>query len=442
MRFLLPALTLIAGFVIGWLVAPSGDAPVEVEKPLATGSADKKEPATRTTTKPATSGNRQTPIQQLLEEAFASGLVNYAAIKPFAEALDDLSPGTLPEFTNFFRAQPLAKSQVFLWSLFFSAWGEFDPSGATAFIEELFDEPAPRKFFYASVLETWKAESAGEAFEFAIEKFAPAPGEIDSHLAIDFLRHLAKEDPDQAVDLAKQLGDGEVVLDLTARQVSAIAAKDRQAALDAVETLKGDAFQHAATEFVIEWSKEEPAAAAGWIAGQSDRYWGPRAYVEVSKEYFQSNPDAALDWIEGVSANQSGEQLVSRSIEAWARTNPDSASSWLIRAPSRPEHDSAIVAIGNHRANKDPVGVIEELVPRITDAAKSNELLQEVAREWQRESPAAFSNWLKDTESIEPETKIRLASREAVSDNDGSEDPPPAAPPPVDQGRFEDTDQF
>ncbi len=434
--------TLLAGFAVGWSLSPRERGGAEVgrvgletgggEPGPATSSTPRDRPPTEVAPRPVS----RSSVAGLLEAAFLSGDVDYAAVKPLMRALSALSAESLPEFIAFFRSRPLEREQLFLWQMFLAAWGEFDAPAAIAFIEARFEDLATRRLLYASVMDTWKNESIEGALEVALEKFQAAGGTFQTHLALDYLRSLAESDPDQALEFSRGIGDGELVLELTARRIAELAKKDRQLALDAIATLEGEAHYDAATRFMAEWAKGEPAAAAGWIADNIDQGWELGTFVSVAAEYLSADPGAAIGWIDALPGDRPRGEILSAALEAWVRADPGSAAAWLARSGVREEHDAGLIALSHQLSAENPRDVLEEWVPKISDPGKGNEVLYEVSLGWQRSNSAEFSRWLEGTESISPEAKRRLLSREFPGE--GGRDPAAATPAAeLDQGRFD-----
>lgn len=419
------ALAIAAGFAGGWLMSPSakrvGGAP-----PM----------APRSTGLYVNSGNaeesqRVVPtddIRTQLNVAFASGSIGYAEMRALMAVLARLSPATISEFSTFFRAQPMKEGQMFLWRMFFSAWGDLDPQGAIAFIDSRFEQASVRRFFYAAVIDSWQGDSMEDAFEFALTNFVPATRDGGSRpqsaLAVEYLRTLAVDDPQQALGLARRLGDEEFVLELTARRISQLSAQDRNEALEVIETLSGDAHLHAASQFIMDWASQDPSAAAQWLSDHADDPYNANVFLEVARNYITTDPAGALGWIDRLPDLQQREEIRADAVAAWARTDPQAAIDWLREAGGRAELDSAVVALGHHLAKDDPGNVIEEWVPMITDAQRGNELLSTVSSEWQRSNPQEFTAWIEQSASLPAEVKQRLIAREvpeSASAYDGGE---------------------
>ena len=444
MRIFIAVLSVIVGFAGGWYFSPAkivtgADHPEA--KRAAVPARQKGDPGQ---VNPGPAG-----IREQLEQAFGSGRVGYTEMRELMLALGSMSSGNLAEFAGFFRDQSMEKSQIVLWQMFFSAWGEIDPEGAVAFIDERFESHSARRLFYASVIDTWKNDAIDEVLEFALKNFqseavagADGEGSIDSHLAVDYLRSLVKTQPDEALALAMKLSDGEFVLELTARRISELAKQDRNSALEAIETLTGEAHVFAAAQFVIDWAKQEPSVAADWLVANFDERFGTHVLGQVAKSYATADPAAAIQWIEALPDRQTRAKILAEAVGAWAQVDPTAAASWLRDSAAISEHDPAVLALSHHLADSNPQEVIEQWVPRITDPQIGHELLAEVSSEWERSNPAEFSQWLEQTDAISTEVKQRLRARESPAGigsgapaGDAGQPDKVVAPAGIDQGR-------
>ena len=97
-----------------------------------------------------------------------------------------------------------------------------------------------------------------------------------------------------------------------------------------------------------------------------------------------------------------------------------------------------MAAVGSQLSGESPQAVIEELVPRIVDARRGNELLYEASLNWQRDEPEQYARWLEETSALSPETRQRLMIRELPGPDAESASQPetsPATTRALDQGR-------
>ncbi len=432
MRFFIPLVTLAVGFAAGWLISPKPVQPAVPEKETATSPVAQQPVVERVT--------EDGDISALLAEAFSSGRVDYASMRNLMRALAFLSSETLPQFTAFFGSESLRMPQIMLWQMFFSSWGAFDANGAIAFINSRFEEDPTRRLFYASILETWQNASIADAIDFAIENFQSDKLEFDTSLAVEYLRGLQKTDPDKALELAKRLHDGEFVFDLTGRRIADLVRKDRNLALDALDKLEGEMQIHAVSEFVAEWAKTDPAAAASWLGENFESRLGKHTLGQVTRSYASADPRGALQWIAGLADKQMSEALRAEAIKAWAGKDPAGAAAWLKEGGARTENDEAIVAFGTERSLKDPQNVIEEWVPLVSDPAKGNKLLYEVSLDWERQNPAEYAQWLENTTALSPGVRERLLARELPGDGETRVDASASgtSSAPLNQGRDDD----
>ena len=434
MRFFIPALTLLAGFAAGWYFPRSQTAapsPSEPPRPVANAGGSSPAPARSEVLNSGT-------IATLLEESFESERINYPALKPLREALSSLSSDNLSEFTKFFSLRPLRTEQVFLWGMFFSAWCEFDPSAAIAFIDGRFKDAASRNMFYAAVMDTWKDGSIDELLDFASEKYLATSEDKRGELALEYLRSLAERDPDAAAEIAKRLNDGEFVLELVSKRITELTQQDRSAALAAIEGLEGEAHTHAAGQFMVEWAKQDPAAAAAWLVEHFTTDLGTHPITGVAAEFLKRDPRAAMLWVGSLPEGVHRGEVVAGAFAAWVQSDSNAAIEWLRESEVDALYDPAVIAVGQHLATKRPQEVMEEWVPKISDPSLGNELLYEVSLAWQRDNLRDFSQWIENTQAIPPETKQRLLTRE-IPGEDATRGDPAAAfrPTPQEQGRLD-----
>ena len=409
MRIFIVIAALLTGFAGGWFFSPSDRTDTPQESRTSPGGRSVYRSAAE---RPAPADLPTGSIEQSLETAFASGRVGYPEMRALMSALAAMSPGNVDEFAAYFGKTKFERTQVMLWQMFLAAWGDFDPGGAIAFIDERFADEGARRLLYASVMETWKQDSFDDALQFAMEKFRPADTSIETHLALDYLRSLAKDDPDQAFALATKLNDGEFVMDMTAKRITELAKQDRNSALDAIDSLTGANHLHAASQFVIDWAQTEPAAAADWLATHYDDRYGKHVLSQVAQSYIKSDPDAAIKWIEALPDEQTRPAVLAEAMGEWARVDPAGVTNWLESATASSAIDPAVIAVSHQLAEENPKEVIENWIPKISDAHKGNELLVQVSAEWERSSPAEFAQWLDQTGAITSEVKQRLRQRE------------------------------
>ena len=346
----------------------------------------------------------------LLKQAFAETR-EIRAMALFMEAMSLLNPETLPGYRGFFSNLPLRSEQLPYWRLFYSAWGEFDGTGAIAHIKNRFEDVNAQRLMFASVATTWKNQDPAKTIEF-MASFLPSDAGDNGQLALDYVKDLAKNYIDRAVAYGIRLNDPEFVMELTGQHVRNLLKEDFTAATSALETLSGDTRDFATSQFLSEWSTLEPTVAADWLSENYYSSVGLQTLSTMAANYVKTDPSAAMAWVYSLPNDASKAELIGSTVSAWASIDPASVATWLAPFSSSKELDPAVIAYTKALATSAPATALENWIPRIADPLTGEETLYHLAMNWEKENPEEFRNWANNTAALEPIQKQRLLVRE------------------------------
>ena len=299
--------------------------------------------------------------------------------------LDRLPADKFASVYDEFRNMPGVNLRGSERSLILQAWAERDPLNALGFLQEKGGEDWERE----TAVATWAANDPQAAFAWA--STAADEGDVNNwllgatrgiaatnpELARDFLDQLQGPTRDQALnalqpyvlqfgfDYAKDwiagVGDEEVRNRASRQMASDLAnldpaqaaqwnsgmtnvelrrdvsetvsarwaSQDLAAARAWVERLPEDTRTEAAEGIAGPYARENPAAAAKWLAGLGNNPDLDGARTRFIEESFRNSPETSLEFVANLSDRGAQERYYSRNLGAWMKKDEGAARQWL-----------------------------------------------------------------------------------------------------------------
>jgi hypothetical protein len=176
-----------------------------------------------------------------------------------------------------------------------------------------------------------------------------------------------------------------------------------------------------------QWSRDDPAAAAEYVAtlsGDKNKYM--QAVSTLIGAWAKKDPDAASAWLNSLPAGQIKDQALRQYVFSVAATNPEkaaalyatfkddslrlsvsstiasswaakdlpAASAWVRSLPEGRARDFAVQQIVTQMAKSDPEGAMR-WAETVQDDNVLSSLMSTIAREWAAKDPVAAARWLK-----------------------------------------------
>jgi hypothetical protein len=270
-------------------------------------------------------------------------------------------------------------------SLILQAWAERDPHSALGFLQEKGAEDWERE----TTVATWAANDPQAAFAWA--QTAQDEGEVnnwllgatrgiaatDPELARDFLaqlegrtrqqaldamrpyvmqygfdyaaawisgvgdeetrnrvsrsmaRDLAEADPAQAAQWNNGMTNVELRRDVSETVGDRWAARDLTAALDWVENLPPNVRSEAAEGPATYYARQDPEAAAKWLASLGNDPDLDGARQRLIEESFRKSPQTSLEFVSNLSDPRAQIGIYQRYLGSWMRRDENAARQWL-----------------------------------------------------------------------------------------------------------------
>lgn len=314
----------------------------------------------------------------------------------------------------------------------------------------------PRDDMLKALVNAWSRKDPKGLLASADDITAPKMRENGTEKA---LAHLAEVSPAEALDWIKQNADTSSYADMGKRMAAVIgsyANTDPQGALSAVLALDDNTpngiqvkikalqsmadnmgnqghftdaialfnqmpagkMQSAALgELAANWGQVAPQDAANWVATLQDPILVNVAGQNLLDDWGDSDPVAAAKWAVGMdlqittSGNNSenDDTLLSNVVDEWAKSDLTAAGQFLNQMPSSPTKDAAIVSFVKRAAQDNPADTLK-WVATISDKNMRASAFMQTAKQWNKQDPAAFNQFMTTTTALTDEQKQAVAA--------------------------------
>ncbi len=181
----------------------------------------------------------------------------------------------------------------------------------------------------------------------------------------------------------------------------------------------------ALAELADNWGQVAPQDAANWIATLQDPTLINDAGQNLTDDWADSDPAAAAKWAVGMdlqiaaSGNNSknDDTLLSNVVGEWAKYDLTAAGQFLNQMPSSPTKDAAIVSFVSRAAQDNPADTMK-WVATVSDKSMQASAFMQTARQWNKQDPAAFNQFMTTTTALTDEQKQAVAAAFSKSNGD------------------------
>ncbi|MFC7338815.1 hypothetical protein ACFQY0_16585 [Haloferula chungangensis] len=233
-------------------------------------------------------------------------------------------------------------------------------------------------------------------------------GRDKSSALVSVLGEMAAKDPAEAASVASGLeGDDRN------RAYSEIAEKwaqsDYASAEAWISTLTGEDKQDALASAIGVLAKSDPVGASAKISSMAEGGEKERAIRDVGSSWAREDPAAAAAW---VASQESGSDGMRNVMATWAGQDATAALSFIESQPQGEIRDSATQAYLWTDRSMAPSQSIT-LAETITDDRDRSRAVGMTASRWMREDEAAAKAYVQQSTAISDEVKERILSGDA-----------------------------
>jgi hypothetical protein len=181
------------------------------------------------------------------------------------------------------------------------------------------------------------------------------------------------------------------------------AGKNFATAMQWARALPGPIREKTLDAILGEWTRRDPAGAAGWLIGQpGDVQWA--LIGKLASDWVRKDPSSALSWGLGQSTEISlGSKLALGPVQrkffeaalgAFIGTDPQGAANWLAGSTGQPFFTSRIGAVAGRWTSMDPMEAASWSLslPKESDRDAA---IRAVAGTWARTDPQAAGQWAR-----------------------------------------------
>ena len=181
------------------------------------------------------------------------------------------------------------------------------------------------------------------------------------------------------------------------------AGKNFATAMQWARALPGPIREKTLDAILGEWTRRDPAGAAGWLIGQpGDVQWA--LIGKLAADWVRKDPSSALSWGLGQSTEISlGSKLALGPVQrkffeaalgAFIGTDPQGAANWLASSTGQPFFTSRIGAVAGRWTSMDPMEAASWSLslPKESDRDAA---IRAVAGTWARTDPQAAGQWAR-----------------------------------------------
>ncbi len=270
---------------------------------------------------------------------------------------DSLTPANAREVTEALLKSSRGMERDFLGAVIFNGWARVDAKAAIAYARKL-PPGEQRDQATLGALAGW----ASNDFEAASHWVDALPsGELKRDAGRTLISTLAETDPDGALELALR--------------------KSR--------TTDGFGFAYSIFPALVRRDPEKAAERASNLPAGRFR---TQALRVVANQWSQSDREAALAWIDTIPESGAKQETFSGVLQEWVRSDFDGSLAWLQKRPEGTARNRMIRNLSYIAASDNPENALR-LVDLVTSNSGQDDMLQDIARVWSRNDPAAARQW-------------------------------------------------
>ncbi len=168
------------------------------------------------------------------------------------------------------------------------------------------------------------------------------------------------------------------------------------------------------------WAQVAPQNAASYIATVQDAGLVNDLGQSLTDVWANTDPAAAAKWAlqmdlqtaaGGANSgnNNNNDPLISNVIDSWAKHDLNAAGEFLNQLPPSPTKDAAIVSFVSRAAQDDPAAALK-WVATVSDKKLQATAFMQAAKQWTRQDPAAFNQFMNTTTALTDAQKQAVAN--------------------------------
>lgn len=204
------------------------------------------------------------------------------------------------------------------------------------------------------------------------------------------------------------------VLDTLAQRGNYAAAKS---VLERIPT--GEVKNHLVTNFVLQWGRDDPLAAAAWLLSLPAEFDRATAFAQLGKAWAEIQPQEAAEVLVRLPAGEVRRQALTAALTAWIEANAAAASAWVEQLEPHPDLDLAAARIARvPHLVQTRVEVALSWAESIVDANVRLQALGSILSVWADRDRAATVRYVQNSSTLTP------AQRASLLDDLASDAPP------------------
>ncbi|GAA5481425.1 hypothetical protein [Haloferula sargassicola] len=323
--------------------------------------------------------------------------------------------------------------------------GRNDPQAAVAWAGEHLKDNV-RIEALEGVFGEWASRSPGEAAEWL--KTVANPAE-QVRIAKDGFWWLAWSSPQEAVALAKDIGESNFDGWFVQQIGQQLAGLDMKRAMEIVDTFDTDNFKDGMRQGIVEaWMGVDPEGALTFAMGEPNESKRTGMLGVIAAQMADRDPARALSLAETLPPGQSQTRVVTEAIEQWVGKSPQDASAYvaglsdpvvkeaalqtLLRSWSWQDGEAAfkfaesqdggaahqgMMQAAGQWAERDPEGAFR-YISRLPAGGSADSAVAAVLRHWAGESPADAASALEGMNGGTPKMYESLAATWSAKEPD------------------------
>jgi hypothetical protein len=296
-----------------------------------------------------------------------------------------------------------------------------DPALALDVAQVIGRNDVERARLVASVVQVWAQGNPQAAWDWTLQQAHRLDAAGEDSLVSVVLTQVAAADPQRAVEFTEAaMRNRNLLIDISLNEVAhaAVEALLKNDHTDVAERAVeqwvrgpgGTELGNAPFEAVaIKLAQTSPTAAASWLLSLPSSESRNFALATVAANWATTDPKASLDWANSLTSGAGREEAMQRAFNRWVAEDKVSAAQWLGEHEADPATDHMIASfVTDSPVSTSNPQVAMEWVDLISDPALRVQSLQQVARAWAEQNPAAATQYVQQNKKLTPEEKKRI----------------------------------
>lgn len=171
----------------------------------------------------------------------------------------------------------------------------------------------------------------------------------------------------------------------------------------------GEMKSHLVTNLVLQWGRDDPLAAAEWLAGLSIDLDRAPAFARLGTAWAETQPQEAAELLIRLPSGELRRSSLSAALTAWIEKNPVAASSWMARQEPQPDLDAAAARMARQpELISGRVDIALRWAESINDAETRMQTLGSIVILWADADRAAAVSYVQNSAVLTPAQRAAL----------------------------------